>query len=106
MKKSPKQIVTEQFGGRSQLVDAIVKLTGEGTDARSTLMGTTNKKLLRIHQVASQVQDQFGGKSGLIDSIAGLQFSNGKANAGWREKMEGKTMKWLVDHHRQLGSNG
>ena len=102
MKKSPKQIVTEKFGGRTQLVDSLVKLTGEGADARATLMGTTNKKLLRIHQVASQATERFGGKSGLIDSIAGLQFANGKANAGWREKMEGQTMKWLVEHHRRL----
>ena len=102
MQKAPKQIVTEKFGGRAQLVDAIVKLTGEGQDAHSTLMGTTNKKLLRIHEVASQTHERFGGKSGLIDSISGLQFSNGKANPGWREKMEGQTMKWLLEHHRRL----
>ena len=104
MRKAPKQIVTDQFGGRAQLVDAIVKLTGEGQEqgAHATLMGTTNKKLLRIHETATQTRDQFGGKSGLIDSISGLQFSKSKPNPGWREKMEGRTIKWLLEHHRQL----
>ena len=104
MQKSPTQTVADKFGGRSQLVDAIVALTGEGAEARSTLMGTTNKKLLRIHEVASKVKDQFGGKSGLIDAMATLQFPSGKPNAGWREKMEGRTVKRLLDDHRQLST--
>mgnify|MGYP001380419819 CR=1 FL=1 len=104
MKKTPRQIVADSFGGRAQLVDAIVALTGEGVEAKSTLMGTTNKKLLRIHEAASQAQTRFGGKSGLIDALAGIQFAGGKPNAGWREKMEGHTVKRLLDHHRQLSS--
>ena len=106
MQKSPVKVVTDKFGGRSQLVDAILALTGEGVEARSTLMGTTNKKLLRIHDVAAQVKEKFGGKSGLIDAMAGLQFAGGKPNAGWREKMEGRTVKRLLEDHRQLSTKG
>ncbi|MBD89884.1 MAG: hypothetical protein CL940_06085 [Deltaproteobacteria bacterium] len=105
-KKTPKQLVEAKFGTRGDLVDAILKLTGDGGDSRSSLMGTTNKKLLRIHEVAQEVSDKHGGKSGLIDAIAGLQFKSGKPNAGWREKMEGKTVKFLLDHHRQLSTRG
>ena len=43
---------------------------------------------------------------GLIDAIEKLQFANGKANAGWREKMDGYTVKRLLDHHRQLSTTG
>lgn len=103
-KQTPKQQVEAKFGTRGDLVDAIVALTGDGADGRSSLMGTTNKKLLRIHEVAQEVSTTYGGKSGLIDAIASLQFSNGKPNAGWREKMEGKTVKFLLDHHRQLST--
>jgi hypothetical protein len=103
-KPSPKQQVEKTFGTRGDLVDAIVGLTGDGSDGRSSLMGTTNKKLLRIHTVAQTVSDSYGGKSGLIDAISSLQFASGKANAGWREKMEGKTVKFLLDHHRQLST--
>ncbi len=100
--KTPKQLVAEKFGTRKDLVDAILKLTGDGAGARSALMGTTNKKLLRIHEVATQVQERFGGKDGLIDAIAKLQFGGSAPNAGWREKMQGRTVKRLLDMHRQL----
>ena len=103
-KKSPKQLVEAKFGTRGDLVDAIIGLTGDGGDSRSSLMGTTNKKLLRIHEVAEKVSSTYGGKSGLIDAISSLQFSSGKPNAGWREKMEGKTVKFLLDHHRQVST--
>jgi hypothetical protein len=102
--KTPKQLVEAKFGTRGDLVDAIIGLTGDGGDSRSSLMGTTNKKLLRIHEVAEKVSSTYGGKSGLIDAISSLQFSSGKPNAGWREKMEGKTVKFLLDHHRQVST--
>ena len=105
-KMTPKQLVEAKFGTRGDLVDAIVTLTGDGGDARSSLMGTTNKKLLRIHEVAEKVSSTYGGKSGLIDAVSSLQFNSGKPNAGWREKMEGKTVKFLLDHHRQLSTRG
>ena len=105
-KPTPKQIVASKFGTRADLISAIMSLVGDDGDTRSRLAGTTNKKLLRIHEVAKRVQDTFGGKSGLIDAITTLQFPNGKANAGWREKMEGYTVKRLLDHHRQLSTTG
>lgn len=104
--KTPKQIVAERFGTRADLVKQIVDLTGGGDAARSALMGTTNKKLLRIHEVATEVKQRFGGKSGLLDAIEKLQFAGGKANAGWRTKAEGRTVKRLLDLHRQLSTRG
>ena len=74
--KTPKQRIAETFGSRAKAVDAIAKLTGADKEERSRLMGTTNKKLLRIHEVAAQVQASFGGKSGLIDAIADKKFGD------------------------------
>ena len=105
-KPTPKQLVESKFGTRADLVSAIVSIVGDDGDTRRKLSGTTNKKLLRIHEVAKKVQDSFGGKSGLIDAITTLQFPNGKANDGWRGKMEGYTVKRLLDHHRQLSTKG
>lgn len=99
---TPKQKVEKNFGTRSDLVAAIMPMIGGDDATRSKLMGTTNSKLLRIHEVATRVQSTWGGKSGLIDAIAALQFPNGKPNAGWREKMETRTVKRLLDAHRQL----
>jgi len=102
-KATPKQIVGAKFGTRQDLVVAILPLIGGGDKERSALMGTTNAKLIRIHEVASAVKTKFGGKSGLIDSIAKLQFDGKAPNAGWREKMEGFTVKRLADKYRQIG---
>ncbi len=101
--KSPKQMVQAQFKTRQDLVAAIVSLIAGGADERQRLMGTTNAKLLRIHEVASEVKQKFGGKAGLIDAIQKLQFPAGKANEGWKEKMQTFTVKRLYDKHRQLG---
>lgn len=102
-KSTPKQIVTQKFGTRQDLVNAILPLIGGGDPERSRLMGTTNAKLLRIHEVAADVKARFGGKSGLIDAIAKSQFDGRAPNAGWREKMEGFTVKRLADKLRQVG---
>ena len=105
-KPTPKQMVDQQFGTRGDLVNVIIGFIGDEGDTRSRLMSTTNKKLLRIHEVATTVQNDFGGKSGLIDAIATLQFPGSKSNTGWREKMDGFTVKRLLDHHRQLRTTG
>ncbi len=55
--KTPKQLVNDAFGGRSGVVDAIVGILGDEEGLRSRLMGTTNKKLLRIHEVSQAVQN-------------------------------------------------
>jgi hypothetical protein len=99
--KSPKQIVTEKFGSRSQLVSEIAKISGADGEEKQRLMGTTNKKLLRIHETAQQAQDKFGGKAGLIKAIEELKFEGRKGSAAWTKKMEGMTVKRLLEVHRQ-----
>ena len=100
--KNPKQLLTEKFGTRQDLVAKLAPLLGANDDEKHALLGTTNAKLLRIYEVAQEVDKKFGGKGGLIDAIAALQFKGGKPNDGWREKMQGLTVKRLFDKHRQL----
>lgn len=102
--QTPKQKVEARFGTRGDLVAKILPLIGGDDAARSRLMGVSNSKLLGIYDSAQKVQDKFGGKAGLIDAMTKLQFKNGKANDGWREKMETMTVKRLLDHHRGLAS--
>lgn len=101
--KTPKQLLAEKYGTRQDLVAKILPLIGGGDTEKKALMGTTNAKLIRIFEVASEVSKRYGGKSGLIDAIAKLQFVGGKPNAGWREKMNDLSVKRLFDKHRQLG---
>ena len=100
--KTPKQSVEAQFGTRKDLVAKIAPLIGASDDEKRRLLGTTNAKLLRIHEVAEAVSKQFGGKERLIDALAKLQFGAAKPNDGWRAKMQGLTVKRLFDKHRQL----
>jgi hypothetical protein len=103
--KTPKQILADKFGTRQDLVTKLAPLLGANDDEKRALLGTTNAKLLRIYEVAQEVAKKFGGKSGLIDAIAKLQFKGGKPNEGWREKMQGLTVKRLFDKHRQLAGS-
>ncbi len=100
--KTPKQLLTEKFGTRQDLVAKLAPLIGASDVEKRKLAGTTNAKLLRIFEVAQEVSKKFGGKTGLIDAIAKLQFQGGKPNEGWREKMASLTVKRLFDKHRQL----
>ncbi|MCA9517072.1 MAG: hypothetical protein KC635_19150 [Myxococcales bacterium] len=101
---SPKKQLEKAHGTRGDLIAAILPLVGGGDDTKKKLGGATNKKLLRIYAVGREVKDKFGGKSGLIDAIAKLQFGGKAPNEGWRDKMEGFTVKRLLDHHRQVKS--
>ncbi|MFO0750208.1 MAG: hypothetical protein U1F43_31750 [Myxococcota bacterium] len=100
--KTPKQAVETRFGTRKDLVAKIAPLIGASDDEKRRLLGTTNAKLLRIHEVAEAVSKQFGSKAKLIDAMAKLQFGAAKPNDGWRAKMEAQTVKKLFDKHREL----
>ena len=69
--KSPLARVKEEFGGKDKLVDKIVGLLGSGDEPkdemRRRLLGAANKKLVRLHSVATQVKD-LGGR----DALAGV----------------------------------
>ena len=71
--KSPLARVKEEFGGKDKLVDKIVGLLGSGDEPkdemRRRLLGAANKKLVRLHSVATQVKD-LGGKDGLAGATA------------------------------------
>jgi hypothetical protein len=80
---SPLARVKEEFGGKDKLVDKIVGLLGVDAeeskdDLRKRLLGAANKKLIRMHAVASAVK-QNGGHDGLVTATAsGLGRSKDK----------------------------
>ena len=80
---TPLARVKEEFGGKDKLVDKIVGLLGVGADEskddlRKRLLGAANKKLIRLHGVASAVK-QHGGHDNLVTATAaGLGRSKDK----------------------------
>ncbi len=71
---SPLARVKEEFGGKDKLVDKIVGLLGSEADEskddlRKRLLGAANKKLIRLHKVATAVK-QHGGHDKLVSDTA------------------------------------
>ena len=71
---SPLSRVKEKFGGKDKLVDAIVGMLGSTGDEpkdelRKRLLGAANKKLIRLHDVATNLKT-YGGHDKLADAAA------------------------------------
>ena len=95
LKKSPLAQVKDDFGGKDKLVDKIVGVLDAGDESkdelRKRLLGVANRKLIRLHAVATQTK-QLGGHDKLAavtaeklgrakdkDYVGKLEsFSNGK----------------------------
>jgi len=96
--QSPLARVKEEFGGKDKLVDKIVGLLGSGDeskdDMRRRLLGAANKKLIRLHGVASQVKEH-GGREKLAAAAAQEQ-GRGK-DKDYVAKLETMTSGRLVD---------
>ena len=74
MQKSPLAIVKERFGDKAGLVKAIEGLTTDALwidriNSNKGLACISNRKLLHLHQVLSDVQSQFGGRDALIQAV-------------------------------------
>lgn len=74
---SPLSRVKEKFGGKDKLVDQIVGLLGSTGDEpkdelRKRLLGAANRKLIRLHDVATGLK-KHGGHDQLADAAAAGQ---------------------------------
>jgi hypothetical protein len=72
-KKSPLAQVKDQFGGKDKLVDALTGLLESDqskNDLRRTLLPVSNRKLLRLHAIASAVKAKFGSREKLVAATA------------------------------------
>jgi len=103
---SPLQHVKKEFNGRAGLVDAIMPLLdGADDETRSRLMGTTNKKLLRIYETAKVVSDKFGGRKSLVEKIVSTRYPKGNPDDGFLKRVEESSLKHLLEIHNQVSAN-
>jgi hypothetical protein len=79
---SPLARVKEEFGGKDKLVDKLVGLVDAGEeskdDMRRRLLGAANKKLLRLHGVATKVKEQGGHDKLAAAAAAGVGHGKDK----------------------------
>lgn len=107
MKKSPLQIATERFGSKDKLVAAVQALADGGlwidkVNEDKSLDNVSNRKLLHLHDVLTQVKDEFGDRDGLIGAILKLEKREG--DAGYRSVLEGQPTPRLWDAYRAASS--
>jgi hypothetical protein len=107
MKKTPLTRVSDEFGGKEKLVDAIVDVVERGDEEKASLrkrlLAASNTKLMRLLQTAQEVKN-LGGRDKLVDAVAEKQ---GKAkDKDFRTRLESYTIGRLLDMYRVGSRNG
>lgn len=91
MPKSPLAIVTERFKNKAALIDAVKALATDDlwidrVNDDKGLPRVSNRKLVHLHDVLSQVKKDHGSRSKLIDAI--LESDKRGKDAGYRSRLE------------------
>ncbi|MES1208469.1 MAG: hypothetical protein ABUS79_21225 [Pseudomonadota bacterium] len=98
LNKSPLARVKDEFGGKDKLVDKLVGIldAGEGSkdDLRKTLLGVANRKLVRLHTVATRTKD-VGGHDKLVTTTA--ERLNRAKDKDYVAKLDGLSDAKLLD---------
>lgn len=93
MKSSPLSQVKERFTDKAGLVKAVEALTAEElwlgrVNEDKGLDSVSNKKLLHLYDVLSQVKKDHGSRAGLIDAL--LKAEKREKDTGFKTRLE----KW------------
>lgn len=105
MAKSPAQIVTEKFGDKQKLVDAVKTFVNDDLwvareNQDKGLAHVSNAKLLRLHDIFSAVKGQFGTRAKLIDAV--IEAAGKGKDTGYRTRIEGWPVPRLFDAYKSL----
>lgn len=93
MKSSPLSQVKERFNDKAGLVSAVQALATDAlwlsrVNEDKGFDSISNKKLLRLHEVLTDVQKTYGSRAKLIDAL--LEAEKRTKDAGFRVRLE----KW------------
>jgi len=85
MTKSPLAIVKERFGDKQKLVEALKKLATDDlfldrANAEKGLDHVSNRKLVHLHDLLTQVKKDHGSRAGLIKAVAAAEGHSDDAN--------------------------
>jgi len=99
MPKTPVQLVKEQFGDKTKLIEALKNLTTDdlwlGRASKKGLERVSNAKLLRLLKVFTSVKAEFGTRQKLIDSV--LELEKRAKDAGFQQKLSEYPVPRLYD---------
>jgi hypothetical protein len=91
MPKSPLASVTERFKNKEALIEAVKALATDElwidrVNDDKGLPHISNRKLIHLHDVLSQVKKEYGSRTKLIDAI--LASDKRGKDAGYRARLE------------------
>jgi hypothetical protein len=99
---TPFQKVQQLHGGKEQLVDKITEVLARGEeskeDLKARLQSSSNTKLLRLLETATELKDRFGTKEKLVEAI--LAKVGRQKDADYRKKLLAWSPARLLDLHR------
>jgi hypothetical protein len=103
MKNTPLSVTKERFQSKDKLVEAVQKLATDDLwlDRVSSAKGLariSNAKLVRLHEILSQVKRDFGSRAKLIDAI--LTLEKRVKDTGYKIRLEKFPLPRLLDEHR------
>jgi hypothetical protein len=103
MNKTPLAAVKERFGSKAELLGALAKLTTpdlwiDRVNEQKGFERVSNAKLLRLHDILSEVKEKFGSRAKLIDSI--LELERRTKDQGLKSRLEKHPTPRLLDLYR------
>jgi hypothetical protein len=103
MNKTPLAAVKERFGSKAELLGALTKLTTpdlwiDRVNEQKGFERVSNAKLLRLHDILSEVKEKFGSRTKLIDSI--LELERRTKDQGLKSRLEKHPTPRLLDLYR------
>lgn len=101
--KSPLALVKERFTDKDGLIKALKELATEDLwidrlDQDKGLDSVSNKKLLRLHAVLSDVKKQFGTRAKLVDAILTQEKRN--KDEGYKTRLSRLNTPRLFDQYK------
>lgn len=103
MKKSPFQIVKEKFNDKEGLIKAVKALASDElwidrTSGKKGLEMVSNRKLLHLLDVLTEIKSKFGSRSKLLDQV--LTDQNRLKDRDYRSRLERFSTPQLWDIYR------
>jgi len=104
MKASPLAEVKDRFGSKDDLVAAVRELASDDlfidrVNEDKGLERVSNRKLLHLHSVLTDVKEKFGSRDALIKAICEAEK---RTDEGYRDRLERWPTPRLWDFYRSV----